>query len=155
MFAALHKTAEKSLVLPIGVDEAFPLFTPEGERHWIEDWNPRYLYPANGETIAGMVFTTGEGAETTYWTVIDYDHPNHAARYSRVTPGVRSVLVDVTCRAISMAETEVTVRYALTGLSETGNAMIEDFILGYDAMIEQWRLMILAYLGRSHVHLQP
>jgi hypothetical protein len=149
MFPAARAIAEHSITLPLSADEAFPLFTPEGERLWIEDWNPHYFYPANGETIVGMVFTTGHGDETTYWTLVDFDNAVHAARYSRVTPGSRSVIVEVACTATGEQETKVTVRYTLTSLSEAGNATIAAFVGDYSAMIEDWRTRILTYLERQ------
>ncbi len=155
MFHAVHATAMHTISLPLSADEAFPLFTPEGERLWIAEWNPHYFYPANGETIAGMVFTTGEGDETTYWTLTDFDNQAHFARYIRVTPGLRSVVVEVRCDSVSDAECRVTVGYALTGLSEPGNAAIAGFIDGYAAMIEDWRAKILAYLDLTRVSISP
>lgn len=149
MFSANHATAEHTITLPLSADEAFPLFTPEGERLWIEDWNPHYFYPANGETIVGMVFTTGHGGETTYWTLVDFDNVAHMARYARVTPGSRSVIVAVKCEAAGALETRVIVRYSLTALSEAGNAAIAAFVEGYQEMIEDWRKKILAYLQRQ------
>lgn len=155
MFVARHAAVEHRIRLPLSADEAFPLFTPEGERLWIAEWNPHYFYPANGETLTGMVFTTGAGADLTFWTVVDFDHQAHAARYSRVTPASRSVIVTVSCAAIDEHETEVSVGYTLTGLSEAGNVAIDAFVNGYEAMIEQWRIDIIAYLDRSKVKILP
>lgn len=149
MFPAAHVTAEHSIVVPLSADEAFPLFTPEGERLWIEDWNPHYFYPANGETIVGMVFTTSHGDETTYWTLVDFENAARKARYSRVTPGSHSVIVEVKCEATGAEEARVTVRYTLTALSEAGNTTIAAFVEGYAAMIEDWRTKILTYLERQ------
>lgn len=149
MFAATHAIAEHTIALPLSADEAFPLFTPEGERLWIEDWSPQYFYPANGETIAGMVFATGHGDETSYWTLVDFDNAARTARYNRVTPGSRSAIVEVRCEAIAGRETKVTVRYSLTSLSDAGNQTIAAFVGGYQAMIEDWRAKIIAYLQRQ------
>lgn len=149
MLKAAYAMAEHTISLPLSADEAFPLFTPEGERLWIEDWNPQYFHPANGETLVGMVFTTSHGGETTYWTLVDFDNASHQARYSRVTPGSRSVLVDVRCEAVAEHETNVTVRYTLTGLSDAGNAAIAAFAEGYADMIEDWKAKILDYLERQ------
>jgi hypothetical protein len=66
-----------------------------------------------------------------------------------VTPGSRSVVVEVRCEAVAEHEARVTVRYSLTGLSEAGNAAITAFVEGYAAMIEDWRTKILAYLERQ------
>ena len=155
MFIATHATATHTISLPLSADEAFPLFTPEGERLWIAEWKPRYFYPANGETVVGMVFVTGEGNETTYWTLADFDNQAHCVRYIRVTPGLRSTIVEVNCDSVSDAECRVTVGYSLTGLSEAGNAAIAGFIDGYGATIEDWRGKILAYLDLTKVTISP
>lgn len=149
MFIAQHETVEYSIILPLPASEAFPLFTPEGERLWIEDWKPHYFYPANGETIVGMVFVTGEGDETTYWTVADFDNQAHSARYIRVTPGLRSVIVEVSCEDVGAQQTRVAVRYALTALSEAGNLAVASFVDAFEAMTEDWKAKILAYLERQ------
>jgi hypothetical protein len=146
MFQAVHAIAEHTITLPLSVDEAFPLFTPEGERLWIAEWNPHYFYPSNGETLVGMVFVTGEGDETTYWTLADFDTGLHAARYCRVTPTSRSVIVEVKCDAVGEGETRVTVRYTLTALSDAGNSAISAFVESYAAMIEDWKVRIMDYL---------
>jgi hypothetical protein len=155
MFSAAHASVDHTITLPLSADEAFPLFTPEGERLWIADWNPRYFYPANGETLRGMVFTTGHGEEVTYWTLVDLDMAAHSVRYSRVTPGSRSVFVEVGCRAVSEREAEVRVGYTLTALSEAGNATISAFVEGFPAMIDDWKVKILAYLNRTNVTIHP
>lgn len=149
MFQAHHEKVIHRISLPLSADEALELFTPEGERLWIAEWNPRYQYPANGETIEGMVFVTGEGSELTYWTMMDFDIVRHRVRYSRVTPGSRSTVVEVVCIPGGDRQCHVEVSYALTGLSEEGNASIDAFVGGYVAMIESWREKIVEHLGRS------
>ena len=102
-----------------------------------------------------MVFTTGHGDEVTYWTLVDLDMAAHFARYSRVTPGSRSVFVEVYCRAVSERETEIKMHYTLTALSEAGNTTISAFVEGFPAMIDDWKAKILAYLDRSKVSIHP
>lgn len=150
MFQARHEKVIHRITLPLPADEALELFTPEGERLWIADWSPRHHYPSNGETIEGMIFTTGEGAELTYWTMTDFDLVRHRVRYARVTPGSRSTIVEVVCIASGDHQCHVDVSYALTGLSEKGNAVIAGFTGdAYVKMIEDWREKILDYLKRS------
>ena len=150
MFRARHEKVSHRITLPLPADEALELFTPEGERLWIADWRPTYQYPANGETMEGMVFTTGEGAELTHWTMMDFDIIRHRVRYARVTPGSRSTVVEVVCIPDGDLQCLVDVSYALTGLSEAGNGLIEAFIGdAYVAMIEDWRAKILDHLKRS------
>ena len=150
MFEARHLKVTHRITLPLPADEALELFTPEGERLWIADWRPRYHYPANGETIEGMVFLTGEGSELTYWTMMDFVIVRHRVRYSRVTPGSRSTIVEVVCIPGGDRQCQAEVSYALTGLSEEGNTAIDGFVGDvYVAMIESWREKIIDYLDRS------
>jgi hypothetical protein len=148
MFEACHAEAAHAIALPLDADACFPLFTPIGEIEWVADWQPRFLFPADGKTRPGMVFATGQGEAETLWTVVDYDEARHYARYSRVTPGSRCVLVEILCTALAARETRVEVRYALTGLSAAGNAAIGAFVGdAYIAMIEEWRRLILSALA--------
>jgi hypothetical protein len=150
MFQARHERVTHRITLPLPAGEALELFTPEGERLWIAEWRPRYHYPANGETLEGMVFQTGEGAELTYWTMTDFDIAGNRVRYARLTPGSRSTLVEVVCIPVSDNQCQVDVSYALTGLSDEGNAIIESYVCdAYVTMIEGWREKILDYLKRS------
>jgi hypothetical protein len=149
MFIARHEKVTHRITLPLAASEAIELFTPEGERLWIADWNPRYFHPANGETLEGMVFTTGEGEELTYWTVVDFDLPGLRARYARVMPGSRSTIVEINCYEDGEAQCQVEVTYALTGLSNAGNDLIDAFVgEAYPAMIEGWKDKIMDHLQR-------
>ena len=136
-----HQTHTIEIALPI--KRCFPLFTPQGETLWVPDWAPDYIYPPSGKTEQGMVFITGHGGETTLWTLVDYQPEKHYARYSRVTPGSRSTIVEVQCHEIDPARTQVTVSYTLTGLSEAGNQAIAAFCgEAYRTMIEEWHTLI-------------
>jgi len=123
--------------LPLAPREAFDLFTPEGERAWAKGWEPRYLHPADGRATPGMVFTTGHGGEETLWTLTRHEPENGVVEYLRVTPGSRMGTVRVQCSCAG-AGTRVSVTYALTALTETGNASLQDFDAGYEAFIEGW-----------------
>lgn len=65
-FEARHVQRSHTIVLNGVPEVVFPLFTPAGEKLWVDDWDPVYLYPASGETQEGMVFSTGHDDETTY-----------------------------------------------------------------------------------------
>ena len=80
--------------------------------------------------------------------MIDYEPGLGRARYSRVTPGSRVVLVEIVCTAAGPGSTDVRVTYQLTGLSPAGNAAIERFVgPAFVVMIEEWRSLILAALA--------
>lgn len=137
---ARHVEATHRIVIPLPLDPCQALFTPEGEARWVEGWSPTYLHPAARDTMPGMVLTTGEGEDRTYWTLVDYTQRPHRARYVRTTPGTRTGTVEVTCEAMDPERTAVTVTYAMTALSEAGERALDDFEgAAYRAMIESWR----------------
>jgi len=149
MSQALHSAVAHKISLPLPIADCFSLFTPIGEMEWVPGWQPRFLWPADGRTQKGMVFLTGDGHEETFWTVVDFDEARHYARYARITPGSRSVLVEIQCAATSPGETEIEVRYTLTGHNEAGNDAVRTFAAGFAAMIEEWRTLILSWMGRK------
>jgi hypothetical protein len=72
--------------LPCSAEVAFPLFSPEGERAWIKDWNPHPIFPETIEFRADTVFRQGEGDASAVWTIVDVDWNSHRAEYVRVAP---------------------------------------------------------------------
>lgn len=144
MFQALHRDERHTIRLPLRFEDCFALFTPEGETRWVPDWRPVYLHPAGGETVEGMVFSTEHGGETTFWCLVDMDKAQGRLRYSRLTPGSRSVIVEVHLHPAGESSTDVTVRYSYTGLSKDGNDTIEAATgPAFPDMIEGWKAMIL------------
>lgn len=137
-----HVERRHTITLAMPVEMAFPLFTPAGERDWVDGWEPEFLYPADGATGAGMVFRTRHGGEETLWSCIEWSPAEHRVRYARVTPGSRFGHVEVACRADG-GGTVVSVCYALTALSAEGEALLaalteEAFRDGIDS----WRAAI-------------
>ncbi|MDN3579082.1 SRPBCC family protein [Chitinimonas viridis] len=124
-------------------------FTPAGECLWVAGWQPHYHYPANGQTEAGMVFSTGSDAEYTLWCLVDFDEERLYSRYTRLTPGSRSGIVEVQCHARDDQTTEVTVRYTLTALSDAGLALLNELDEAtFAAMITGWQDAIGSNLPR-------
>jgi len=135
--------------LPLPVEEAVPLFTPEGERPWAgADWDPVYAVPeaAEDDSAPGTVFTTDSTGGAATWIVLD--RRADAMSYARVVPGSIAGTIAVTCRAAESAEeTEITVTYDTTSLSAEGAAFVEELNRGYDAFLESWREEILKALA--------
>jgi hypothetical protein len=125
--------------------------TPLGEKFWVKDWKPEFLYPASGETREGMVFTTEHQNEKTYWSLMVFDPVRYAVRYARVTPTSRFGFVEVICEATNQAKTRATVTYTFTALTEAGKAYLEAFSEeSYRHMIDSWQTEINTYLETNH-----
>ena len=142
-FRAEHIVRSHAFVVERPLARAFELFTPEGERAWAPGWDPTYLYPADGRTERGMVFTTGHSNEHTLWTMTRHEPGAGVVEYQRITPGSRMGSVLVQCEAQGGARTRVTVTYTLTALTEEGNRMLREIDeAAFREFIEGWERSI-------------
>ncbi|MGQ0648240.1 MAG: SRPBCC family protein [Gemmatimonadaceae bacterium] len=135
-----HVEHSGDFVLNLPCSEAFSLFSPEGERQWVDGWAPEYLHPAGPSTAPGTVFHTRQGGEETLWLVLRYDVVESVAEYVRVTMGSRLATVRVHCRPASEGATRVTVAYAMTAIAPAGHAHLAalDAEL-FGGMLRKWR----------------
>jgi hypothetical protein len=126
---------------------AFKFFTPAGEEVWVPHWHPRYLYPADGTTQQGQIFTTGEDDEFTIWQLADFDLTACRVRYVRTTPALRTGFVEVQCMAHDDDASDVLVSYELTALTPAGELTLAAFEgQAFAAMIDGWATAIAAHL---------
>lgn len=139
--------ARHRIHLPAPIGQCHRFFTAAGEELWIDGWRPSYVHPTDGRTEAGMVFTTGEDEQFTIWTMVDFDTERHYSRFVRVTPALRTALVEIQCHAGAAGGTDVEVRYTLTALTPQGAASLADFEgPAFVAMIEGWARNIASNL---------
>ena len=126
-------TLTGSFTLPCDPATALPLFTPEGERAWVDGWDPTYLSDATDEV--GAVWTTGAHSHTIWVTVVRTDDQ---VSYARVSDNWTAGIVTVECLAAEVG-TSVQVTYDLTATSTAAATWLEDFSAGYAGMLEDWR----------------
>jgi hypothetical protein len=131
-----------SFILAGKLDAVLPLFTAEGERRWAPGWEPVWADESHQHEI-GEVWTT-HGPPSTTWVTVDTS-PNHV-RYARVAIGDSAGLVTVAC-VENGGQTEVTVDYDLTALSDAGAARLEHFAASYDDMLAHWQQHISGALA--------
>lgn len=124
--------------LPPGIAAPLDLFTPEGERAWAAGWDPSYPAPAEADSEPGTVFLTQHGPHPGTWIVASRE-PGRSIRYTRVLAGQDAGTVTVTLDS----ETQVTVSYDLTALSEPGAAHLAQFAAGYPQFLAHWEQAIL------------
>jgi hypothetical protein len=131
--------------LDLPSDEAFKLFTAEGERLWVPGWSPHILGPL--PQARGLVFLTGKGAERTIWTVIESDESRGLVLYSRVTAGSRAGLVRVRVEA-DRDGSSVEVTYDMTALSPQREAALDAYSeAGFREMLGTWQHLIAEFLA--------
>lgn len=147
-FRSRALTLRGQVLVRAGLDEAFELFSPEGERWWVPGWDPEYLHPADGAWERGQLFRTREESGEAVWVVSGLDRSGHRSEYHRVEPGHWVARVEVGCRAAQDGATEVTVAYSFFGLSEAGNREIATMNQAdYDAKMERWGRWLEDYLS--------
>jgi hypothetical protein len=145
--SAVHVERTGRFILPTPPERALSFLTPEGERLWVDGWDPVAHHAPDGTlSAAGAVFTTAHGGEETLWMVLAFDRAQGHARYARITPGSRLGTVDVRCRARDRG-TEVEVTYSLTSLSSGGAEKLAALTAdAYREMLDDWRGKIEAIL---------
>jgi MOSC domain-containing protein YiiM len=143
--AAARMAVRRSGTLRVAtpVAQAFPLFTPDGERLWVPDFDPEYLHPLSGEQGPGAIFTTAHGGEDTLWMVLRFSPSDGVAEYARVTPGSRRGTVHVALQALDPVTSQVTVTYDLTSTSEAGDEKLAAFTdAAFAEMLSDWEQKI-------------
>jgi hypothetical protein len=125
-----------SIRVELPPEEAFGLFTPNGERAWAHGWAPEFPSPPDDDSEPGTAFTTRHGGQDTIWTVAGRE-PGRSIRYVSTIPGRRTGLITVTC-AEADGGTEVTVSYDLTALDPSARADLRRFADGYPGFLAHW-----------------
>jgi hypothetical protein len=131
--------------LPLAVEDAKPLFTPEGERRWAgSSWDPIYAIPeaVEDDSAPGTVFTTESDGGMATWIVLQ--RREDGMRYARVAHDRIAGTIDVTCLPGTLpSEAEVTVRYDVTSLSPSGTVFVKELEASFDAFLDSWRQEII------------
>jgi hypothetical protein len=148
MFVPRTQTLASTIALAAPIDRVFPLFSPLGERAWVEGWDPEILFPRGVEWAQGMIFRTVSDGREDIWVVVELDQPAHRVVYYRTEPGRLVARVEVRCRAVDPGRTEATVQYSYVGLSDAGSAHIAEWTeAAYRSKMERWQRTINAILG--------
>jgi len=138
--AASPATRVQTFHLNAPLARVFPLFTAQGERAWAPGWEPRIL--SGAEERGSAFITTAHSGSTVTWIVTDYRPTEGRVSYARLVQDSNIGIVDVTCTAPASGGTDISVRYTLTAVSETGDAFVSQFLAEqhYRTMIEEWRV---------------
>lgn len=152
-FLAQHLTRSHTIHLPATPRDVFPLFSPLGEKHWAQGWQPEMLYPASGEAQVGTVFTTQHMNEPArIWTIIAYSQEQAQVSYLNILPASHLSRIDVSCEADGTQATIAHITYALTAFTSQGNTYLDGFTQEhYQAYISSWETAITHYLVYGHM----
>ena len=139
--------------LACGADTAFPLFSPEGEREWIKEWNPRPVFPDTIAFRCDTVFREGDGSEEAVWTILDADWQTHRAEYVRLAPVSHTAHIVVKIDLLAPDRTRVTVSYTVTAFGDHAARLLEAFSeSAYVEKMRRWQSLIGEYLEQQKSH---
>ena len=137
-----------SFDLPCRADHAFPLFSPEGERHWVKGWDPRPVFP---ETIVfgrDTVFTEAHSGEEAIWTIVDVDWQTHRAEYVRFAPASHTARILVKIDSVAERAT-LPSRTPSPHSATNASTLLESFSeSAHAARMKDWQHQIAAYLEK-------
>ena len=145
-----HEYVQTNFALP---ETVFPLLCPVEEAKWVPGWQYRLIYSQSGVAELGCIFITPneDGTEST-WLCTDYDRSNFRIGYVWINPGLVATHLQIQLSPQGSSQTEARIRYAYTGLSETGNREVERFDQAwFRSKMEGWEKAINHYLrtGKS------
>ena len=130
------------------VEQVFPLFCPEGEKHWVPNWDYENIMGTT-ELSEDYVFLTGSHADAStdaIWLVKRYVPKDWFIQFYRVQPKDKIGVVTVQCCGPSDHVTRVEVTYQYIPLSEKGRRFIDGFTIEiYKKFIDEWRDLLLRY----------
>ena len=133
--------------LACGADEAFPFFSPEGERSWVAGWNPQPVFPGTIAFCRDTVFRQGEGDDEAIWTIVDVDAESHRAEYVRLAPASHSAHIVVEVQHLTSENSRVIVTYAITTFGKGSAPLLEAFSeSAYAEKMRNWQRQISAHL---------
>jgi hypothetical protein len=111
---------EGSFELDTSADGALLFFTPEGERAWVNGWDPKPMCPPQAAVAfkANAVFRVDQDGERSLWTIVEADLQEHIAEYIYVVDGERLSRVLVQIQPLGAKRCRVRVRYVHTAISD-------------------------------------
>jgi hypothetical protein len=125
----------------------FPLHGFREEKLWAVGWEPEPLFPADGPPGEGDVFLIRRGGVEEVWVLTTWNPGARCAGYVHVTPGRDVTQIRIRVSGPEQGPSHVEVTYTWTGLSEAGNAFVEEqseaFFRGW---MSEWEEEMAHYL---------
>lgn len=144
--STIKHTADFTIDQPI--DALFPLFSAEGEKLWVPEWDYENIMGSN-DLHEDYIFLTknhDHASTDAIWLVKRYEPENSLVQFYKVEPEDKVGIITVQCKKLDECLTQVEVSYEYIGLSERGNAFIEGFTsTEYEAFIKEWNHLLVNY----------
>ncbi|MEW6364880.1 MAG: hypothetical protein AB1714_09600 [Acidobacteriota bacterium] len=121
------KSLSRSFLLSLAAppEIVFPLFGPEGEKQWVDGWNPEFVRCEGGCNGEGTIFRTRDGDQQTIWFVRHFDAEKGFAEMILVNPENRLTLLRIEVEGGAPGRSVARVSYEWTALTESGSRAVE------------------------------
>ena len=133
----------------VPIADIFPLFSPEGEKHWVPGWDYKNVMGTT-ELSDDYVFLTkthDHGTSDAIWIVKKYDPKLHFVQFYKIEPGEKIGVVTVKCTELEASKTMIRVTYKYLALSKGGEEFITVFNEStYEEFIDEWQKLLTNYL---------
>jgi hypothetical protein len=133
--------------LDCDADLAFPLFSPEGERVWVSDWDPKPVFPDQITFTSDTVFRQNRGDEE-LWMIANVDWKTHRAEYVRLAPASHSAHITVEVQSTATRRCHVVVSYVITAFGPDQTLLDAFSETAYAAKMRDWKQRITTCLSR-------
>jgi hypothetical protein len=142
----------KAFDIDFPISKLFPLFSPEGEKLWVPDWDYENVMEKS-ELSDDYVFLTknhDHGSSDAIWIVKSYDPASYFVQFYKIEPEYKVGVVTVQCAELSSTKTNVQVTYKYQALSTTGEEFIDGFSEKfYEEFIGEWQKLLTNYIQAS------
>lgn len=138
----------KEFLINQPIDIVFPLFSAEGEKLWVPDWDYENIMGTN-ELHEDYIFLTRAhdyASTRAIWLVKRYKPESYLVQFYKVEPEDKVGIITVQCERISTELTQVEVSYEYVGLSKKGNEFVKEFTATeYETYIDTWKSLLISY----------
>lgn len=134
--------------IPIATVKLFPLFSPEGEKYWVPDWDYENVMGTTQlfEDYVFLTKTHDHATKDAIWIVKKYNPENYFVEYYKIEPEEKIGVVTVKCKEIESERTQVQVTYKYVALSANGKKFVSEFDENaYETFINEWQTLLLNY----------
>jgi len=132
------------------VEILFPLFSAEGEKLWVPDWDYENIMGST-DLHEDYIFVTknhNHASTDAIWLVKRYESDAYLVQFYKVEPDDKVGIVTVQCKKIDDTSSQVEVSYEYIGLSQKGNEFINKFTsTEYKIFIGEWKSLLVNYFG--------
>ena len=151
-------TYTNSFDMAVPVAELFPLFSPEGEKHWAPGWDYENMMGTT-DLSEDYIFLTknhDHGTADAIWIVKKYMPQSHYVQFYKIEPEDKIGVVTVQCTELESERTKVQVTYKYMALSAVGEKFVSEFSeRAYEEFISEWQTLLSKYFDSQADHGHP